>query len=194
MRRPKTPSSVPRPFVRVNQWFIVFSVLFTSMTYQEWSLLFPLISSLLGLFFHFHLVMRAAKFFLRKEPSEYIPEDDAQQSFNQIIAVICLSIGYVSFLAGWTKIAYVFTLLVALAAFAAILGFCIGCFIVKKIQAKLDCLNKGESYINIHVKEVLAYIIRNVHHTWELLVFERQNIPAAGIQILGGTFESCDRD
>lgn len=82
----------------------------------------------------------------------------------------------------------------ALAAFAAILGFCIGCFIVKKIQAKLDCLNKGESYINIHVKEVLAYIIRNVHHTWELLVFEHQNIPEAGIQILGGTFESCDRD
>ncbi|MGP3610953.1 MULTISPECIES: DUF4395 family protein [Anoxybacillaceae] len=84
--------------------------MFTWMTYQEWPLLFPLISSLLGLFFHFHLVMRAAKFFLRKEPSEYIPEDDAQQSFNQIIAVICLSIGYVSFLAGWTKIAYVFTI------------------------------------------------------------------------------------
>ncbi|MFL6560384.1 MAG: DUF4395 family protein [Bacillus sp. (in: firmicutes)] len=34
-----------------------------------------------------------------------------------------------SFSLGWTTLGYVFTILVAVAAFVAILGFCVGCFI-----------------------------------------------------------------
>ncbi|MFZ3578653.1 DUF4395 domain-containing protein [Virgibacillus sp. DJP39] len=121
--------SVPRPLVRLNQWFIVASVVLTWVTGQEWILVLPLIAGLLGLLFSFNPVMRLGKLFLRKNPSEYIPEDHAQQQFNQVIAVACLALALVSYTMGWTVLAILFTTMVALAAFIAILGFCIGCFI-----------------------------------------------------------------
>ena len=73
--------------------------------------------------------MNIAKRFLKKDPEEYVPEDWEQQQFNQKIAVICLGAGFISFLLGWKTVGYVFTIIVATAAFVAILGFCIGCFI-----------------------------------------------------------------
>ena len=73
--------------------------------------------------------MRLARQFLRKPLSEYAAEDRIQQQFNQCIAVICLAIGLAAYAAHWTIVAYVFTAIVALAAFVAILGFCVGCFI-----------------------------------------------------------------
>lgn len=73
--------------------------------------------------------MQIAKKFLQKEPNAYIPEDWDQQQFNQKIALICLGLGFAGFLTGWNAVGYVFTILVAIAAFVAILGFCIGCFI-----------------------------------------------------------------
>lgn len=121
--------SVPRPLVRTNQWFIVICVLATWIFRQEWFLALPLGAGILGLFFGFNPIMRFAKLFLRKHPSEYIPEDRDQQQFNQIIAVVCLAIGLISYLVHWEVLAYIFTAMVALAAFIAILGFCIGCFI-----------------------------------------------------------------
>ncbi|RYL95469.1 DUF4395 domain-containing protein [Sporolactobacillus sp. THM7-4] len=125
----QTPGSIPRPLVRTNQWVIVLSVAATWVTGWIWFLLIPLISGLLGLFFHFNPIMRFAKLFLRKPLSAYKPEDRDQQKFNQTIAVSCLAIGFVSYLLHWTVIAVLFTAIVGLAAFIAILGFCIGCFI-----------------------------------------------------------------
>jgi hypothetical protein len=125
----QTNYSIPRPLVRANQWFIVISVVATWISGQEWLLAFPLVAGLLGLFFDFNPVMHLAKFFLKKLPSEYIPENAEQQRFNHVIAVVCLSVGLISYLAHWTVVAYIFTAMVALAAFIAILGFCIGCFI-----------------------------------------------------------------
>lgn len=121
--------TIPRPLVKTNQWFIVLSVLISWATEQEWVLAIPLAAGLIGLFFGFNPIMRFAAIFLKKQPSEYIPEDWDQQQFNQVIAVSCLAIGLVSFIAGWNTVAYLFTTMVALAAFIAILGFCIGCFI-----------------------------------------------------------------
>jgi hypothetical protein len=124
----KSPS-IPRPLVRANQWFIVISVVATWVTGFYWLLLLPLLAGLMGLLFDFNPVMRIARLFLRKPLSEYIPEDRDQQQFNQIIAVICLALGLVGYVAHWLVVAYIFTAMVALAAFIAILGFCIGCFI-----------------------------------------------------------------
>lgn len=121
--------SIPRPLVKTNQWVIVLSVVLTWVTGQEWILLIPLIAGLLGLLFSFNPIMYLAKQFLRKDPSSYIPEDFDQQQFNQKIAVSCLAIGFISFIIGWDTLGYVFTILVAVAAFVAILGFCVGCFI-----------------------------------------------------------------
>lgn len=121
--------SIPRPLVRTNQWVIVLCVVLTWVTGIEWLLLIPLLSGLSGLLFGFNPVMQLAKRFLRKEPKEYLPEDWEQQQFNQKIAVSCLAIGFISFLLGWNTLGFIFTILVAVAAFVAILGFCVGCFI-----------------------------------------------------------------
>lgn len=121
--------SIPRPLVKTNQWFIVISVLATWLTNQYWILLVPLISGLMGLLFGYNPIMKIARLFLKKEPSVYIPEDLDQLQFNQMIAIICLGGGLISFLIGWEFLAFLFTGMVALASFIAILGFCIGCFI-----------------------------------------------------------------
>ncbi|CAH0290837.1 hypothetical protein SRABI96_04259 [Peribacillus sp. Bi96] len=121
---------IPRPLVRTNQWVILLSVTTALLTGQIWILLIPLAAGLSGLLFHFNLVMRLAKLFLKKKPSDYIPEDHSQQQFNQVIAVVCLGLGLISFLLGWTLVGYIFTLMVGLASLIAILGFCIGCFIL----------------------------------------------------------------
>lgn len=122
--------SIPRPLVRTNQWVIFLSVVTALGTGQEWILALPLIAGLLGLLFNFNPVMRMAKLFLKKDLSTYIPEEHSQQQFNQLIAVVCLGLGLSSFLLGWNIAGYVFTIMVGLASFIAILGFCIGCFIL----------------------------------------------------------------
>ncbi|RLQ95464.1 DUF4395 domain-containing protein [Falsibacillus albus] len=121
--------SIPRPLVRTNQWSIVLSVVLTWTTGYTWFLAIPFIAGVLGLLFNLNPIMRIAKLFLRKSPKDYIPEDWEQQQFNQKIAVICLGAALISYIFGWTIPAYFFTAMVALSAFIAILGFCIGCFI-----------------------------------------------------------------
>ncbi|KZZ86164.1 DUF4395 domain-containing protein [Bacillus sp. SJS] len=121
--------TIPKPLVMTNQWFIVLSVLAAWLTGWGWILLIPLAAGLMGLIFKFNPVMKTAGLFLRKPPSAYIPEDFDQQQFNQAIAVSCLALGYIGYVMNWMTLAYVFTAMVALSAFIAILGFCIGCFI-----------------------------------------------------------------
>lgn len=130
----KRPVSIPRPLVRVNQWTILLSVIAVWVTGNAWILAIPLIANLVGFVTGFNPIMRVAKLFLQKEMSSYIPEDAVQQRFNSSIATFCLAGGLVSFLAGWTVFAYLFTVMVAVASFVAILGFCVGCFI--HFQAK----------------------------------------------------------
>ncbi|WP_332647742.1 DUF4395 domain-containing protein [Lysinibacillus sp. 54212] len=123
------PLSVPRPLVRVNQWTIFISVILTWVTGYAWIILIPLIANLLGITFGVNPIMRFAKLFLLKEPKSYIPEDPVQQRFNSSIATFCLAGGFISFSIGWNTIAYIFTAMVAIASFIAILGFCVGCFV-----------------------------------------------------------------
>ncbi|WP_110926589.1 DUF4395 domain-containing protein [Bacillus massiliglaciei] len=122
-------NSIPRPLVRTNQWVIFLSALITLVFGQYWILAIPLAAGLLGLFFNFNPVMRFAKLFLQKPVNQYIPEDAQQQKFNQLIAVTCLGLGLISFSLSWEIAGIVFTALVGIASFVAILGFCIGCFI-----------------------------------------------------------------
>lgn len=125
----KEVKSIPRPLVRTYQWSIVISVLLTWFTGQEWILAIPLSAGLTGLLFKYNFIMEIAKLFLKKEKSAYIPEDVEQQRFNSVISVICLAVGLLGYIVGFEIVANVFTAMVAIAAFVAILGFCIGCFI-----------------------------------------------------------------
>ncbi|MEK4630147.1 MAG: DUF4395 domain-containing protein [Solibacillus sp.] len=123
------PISIPRPLVRVNQWTIFSSVVLTWLTGYYLILAIPLIANLLGIFTGFNPIMRFAKLFLKKEMKEYIPEDSQQQTFNATIASSCLAGGLIGYIMNWPILAYSFTIMVAVASFVAILGFCIGCFI-----------------------------------------------------------------
>ena len=125
----KQPPTIPYPLIRTNQWFIIISVALAWTTGAYAWLLPPLMAGLCGLLFGVNPVMRLARQFLRKPLSEYAAEDRIQQQFNQCIAVICLAVGLAAYAAHWTIVAYVFTAIVALAAFVAIQGFCVGCFI-----------------------------------------------------------------
>lgn len=126
--------SIPRPLVRVNQWTIFLSVVLTWLTSEAWILAIPLVANLLGILFNFNPVMKLARIFLIKEGKKYVPEDVSQQKFNSGIASFCLLGGLVSFLAGWNVLGYVFTVMVAVASFVAILGFCVGCFIFYQLK------------------------------------------------------------
>ncbi|WP_031535750.1 MULTISPECIES: DUF4395 domain-containing protein [unclassified Bacillus (in: firmicutes)] len=121
--------TIPQPLVRTNQWIIFLSVLLSLFTQQYWILLIPLLAGLGGLLFHWNPIMKLASLFLQKPRKEYRQEDWDQQQFNQIIAVVCLAAGSISFFLNWNIAGYIFTIMVGVASIVAILGFCIGCFI-----------------------------------------------------------------
>lgn len=127
---PEVTRSIPRPLVKTNQTVIVISVLLTWITKIEWILLIPLLAGLSGILFGYNPIMQLAKKFLKKPMKSYVPEEWEQQQFNQKIAVFCLAVGFFSFLFSLNTLGYVFTVMVATAALIAILGFCIGCFIL----------------------------------------------------------------
>lgn len=120
---------IPRPLVRFNQWIILLSTIATWIFQQPMILLIPLVANLMGLLFNFNPFMKFARLFLKKKPSEYIPEDVVQQKFNSCIAITCLLLGFVGFELDKSIMGYIFTIMVAAASGIAILGFCIGCFI-----------------------------------------------------------------
>lgn len=124
-----TLKTIPLPLVRTNQWVIFLSTIISLITETYWILLIPLIAGLLGLFIKWNPIMKLARLFLKKDPKSYPQEDWDQQQFNQVIAVICLAGGFLSFQLGWNVLGYTFTIMVSLASIVAILGFCIGCFI-----------------------------------------------------------------
>ncbi|WP_400246230.1 DUF4395 domain-containing protein [Niallia sp. JL1B1071] len=121
--------TIPQPLVRINQWVIFLSVLLSLFFQQYWIMLIPLLAGLGGLLFQWNPIMKLASLFLKKPRKEYRQEDWDQQQFNQIIAVVCLAVGSISFFLNWTIVGYIFTIMVGLASIVAILGFCIGCFI-----------------------------------------------------------------
>ncbi|QPC45509.1 DUF4395 domain-containing protein [Mangrovibacillus cuniculi] len=123
------PTSIPKPLVLTNQWFIVASVLVAWIANQPATLFIPLVVGLISLFFKKNVVIELAKPFLKKPFNEYPQEDVAQQQFNQWIAVICQAVALVGAYSGITAVYFIFSGMVATAAFVAILGFCVGCFI-----------------------------------------------------------------
>lgn len=123
------PLSIPRPLVRVNQWTIFLSVAITWGTGFYWILLLPFLANLSGVLFGLNPIIYFSKGFLKKDHSQYIPEDIGQQRFNSTIATLCLALGFLGYLLKIPAVAYTFTILVAVASFVAILGFCVGCFI-----------------------------------------------------------------
>jgi uncharacterized membrane protein len=122
-------SGIPVPFVRANQWLIVSTVLVSLLFSQPWILAIPLLVGIFSLTTGKNPAFWLARPFLSKPLGQYPTEDPDQQRFNQWISVIFLAVSLIAFSLGWTTVGIVFAAMVSLAAFIAILGFCIGCFI-----------------------------------------------------------------
>lgn len=122
-------STIPKPLVTFNQWFILLSVVISLITGFYFILLLPLLAGTIGLLTGFNPALKLAGKFLSKPYSSYIQEDKAQLQFNQTIAVSCLALSLIGFYAGITALGYIFSIMVAVASGVALLGFCVGCFI-----------------------------------------------------------------
>ncbi|PLT32072.1 DUF4395 domain-containing protein [Bacillus sp. V5-8f] len=119
---------IPKPLVQLNQSFIVLSVLIAMVSYK-FILLLPFVIGVYTLVTKKNPIIATGKGFLKKPLSEYIMEDKEQQIFNQWIATVCLGLSLVFFQLSWNTLAYVFSIMVLLAAGIALMGFCVGCFI-----------------------------------------------------------------
>lgn len=60
------PLAIPRPLVRLNQWTILLSVIFTWITGVTWLLVIPLAANLLGILFNYNPIIRVGRLFLKK--------------------------------------------------------------------------------------------------------------------------------
>ncbi|RFU61257.1 DUF4395 domain-containing protein [Peribacillus glennii] len=119
---------IPKPLVQLNQLFIVLSVL-TALASNKLILVLPFAIGVYTLITKKNPIISAGKMFLKKPLSHYVMEDKDQQIFNQWIATVCLGLSLAFFQLGWSTIAYVFSVMVLLAAGIALMGFCIGCAI-----------------------------------------------------------------
>ncbi|MGD7055173.1 DUF4395 domain-containing protein [Sutcliffiella horikoshii] len=122
-------STLPKPLVTFNQWFILTTVLLSLATGLYFLMAFPLLAGLMGLLFKWNPVLIVAKKFLSKPAASYLQEDVAQLQFNQSIAVACLALALFGFYSGFVVIGYVFAIMVGVASGVALMGFCVGCFI-----------------------------------------------------------------
>ncbi len=121
--------TIPKPLVIANQWTIVLTVFIALLTQSAWILLIPLIANFSSLLTGFHPILVLVKRFLAKPANQYMQEDYTQLRFNQWLAVGFLFVACLSFSLNWTILFNIATMMVGIAAFIAILGFCIGCFV-----------------------------------------------------------------
>ncbi|MRG85818.1 DUF4395 domain-containing protein [Salinibacillus xinjiangensis] len=118
--------TIPKPLVQTNQSFIVISVIL-AFVIDPWILLIPFTVGVITLLTKKNPVILIAKRFLPRPPNEYMQED--QQLFNQWVATTMLGLSLICHYAGFQLLGVIFSVMVAVAALVALLGFCVGCFI-----------------------------------------------------------------
>ncbi len=119
---------IPKPLVQTNQAFITITVVL-ALLFSHWLLVLPFIVGVITLVTKRNPIILIGKKFLRKPHSQYVMEDRDQQIFNQWIATVCIGLSLLSFQIGMVGLGYFFSIMVVVASFTALLGFCIGCFI-----------------------------------------------------------------
>jgi hypothetical protein len=116
---------IPMPYIKSNQVGIVLFVLLA--TFLKLPLLLALlwVIQVVGLVFGFNLFVRIAKPLLNVKGSN--TQAAELQRFNNVLAVIFLTIAVLAFALQLTVVGYIFSFMLFVAAFAAICGYCIGC-------------------------------------------------------------------
>jgi membrane associated rhomboid family serine protease len=120
---------IPQAYVLTNQWAIVLLVAVSVIFQEPWVIVFLWAVQLVG-----RLAGMKANLFIFVLKPLLKPETGKSQAaelfrFNSTIGLSLLTLSVISFVFGWHLAGYIFALMVAVAAFAAILGFCIGCVI-----------------------------------------------------------------
>jgi hypothetical protein len=129
---------IPMRYVKANQLGIVITVVLSFLFSQAWLLAILWIIQVLGLLTEgrFNLFVAIAKQVLRDKGEE--TQAAELQRFNNILAIVFLTLALLSFSLGWEIVGYAFSAMLLLAASAALLGFCIGCtlyFWIKQLKA-----------------------------------------------------------
>lgn len=123
---------IPLPLIKSNQAGIVLFVLLSFVVQQPGFIYLLFLIQLIPLVFgsQTNLFIGLAKLVLTKERLRSAEMQAVELArFNQTIAVVLLGFASVSYVIGWSVLAYIFSGMVALAALVAILGYCIGCTI-----------------------------------------------------------------
>jgi hypothetical protein len=120
--------SIPKPLVQLNQSFIVTMVILALVFYKA-ILFIPFAVGVYTLITRRNPIIHFGKRLLSKPLDQYIQEDKNQQIFNQWIATICLGLSIIFFYFSFVTLGYIFSIMVAVAAGVALMGFCIGCTI-----------------------------------------------------------------
>ena len=125
------PAGVPMPIVKLNRWILLVGIILALIIQQ------PLIITLLFLILLPPLIigqrwspvgMVGKLIFAQKIPSAE-REDLRLSKFNNTIAAGLLFLAQLAFLFGAPVLGWVLSLLVALAAAIALMGYCVGCFL-----------------------------------------------------------------
>jgi len=122
-------NEIPVPYLRANQTGIVAFVIIAAITQQPLIIVLLWVIQVVGLLFggKANLFIRSTKPFLKKNILNAMTESIELSRFNNLLAVIFLTISLLLFLMGWTIAGYIVAGMLAIAAFAAICGYCIGC-------------------------------------------------------------------
>ncbi len=129
---------VPMRYVKANQIGIVITVLLSFIFQQPWILAALWVVQLAGLLSEgrFNVFVIIAKRTLKDKGQEMQAVE--LQRFNNTLAVLFLTLSLISFVFEWQIAGYAFSVMLLIAASAALLGYCIGCtvyFWIKQIRA-----------------------------------------------------------
>ena len=123
-------AQIPLPLVRANQWTLVLTVVAAALARQPAILLVPWAITVAGLAGgpRWQPVFRLARRAFSRRLAAAPREDAAMQRFNALVAGSLLTLALVaSFVLRTTVLTWTCAGAVALAAFLATRGFCIGC-------------------------------------------------------------------
>lgn len=121
---------IPVPLVRANQYTLIAVVLVAFAFRAPWLLAALALAFLAGVAGgpDWNLVFRIARPLLRRRLDGAPTDDAGAQRFNQTLAAAMLGASAVlEYALGWSTAAWTAALAVAVVAFVATRGFCIGC-------------------------------------------------------------------
>lgn len=132
---------IPIYKVRFNQWGIVLFVLFSIFLQSPWFIVGLWVIQGIGFVggIKWNLFNRLTEP-IQPKNSNGKTESAELQRFNNGIALLLLTLSVFFFAIGWELAGYMTALMVSVAAFVAICGFCIGCvlyFQFKQWKAKI---------------------------------------------------------